>query len=269
MAEAVMDAGAAARSSRKFYVWMAAICLAVAVLGFMPTYFLPIAQSRFRGEPIVHLHGLILFSWVSFFLVQTSLVAQGKTLAHRTWGVLGVSIATAMVFIVTWVVSMRIHQASLPGQPAGVEHQVKAFAWVSISALLFIVPVFVLAIANVRRPEVHKRLLLLMTVSMLAAPIARWFLTFLAPPPDPNAPPWPAGLPQVGAPPVAVSIGPSLVCDLLIIAAMVYDWRTRGRPHPVYLIGGAILLVVQLTVVPVSESPLWMAVATAIGRLAG
>jgi len=206
---------------------------------------------------------------VAFFLAQTWLVASGRTIAHRTWGMLGVAIVTAMAFIVTAVVSLRIAQASLPGQPAGVAHQVKAFAWVSISGLLFILPVFVLAIVNLRKPEVHKRLIVLMTISMLGAPIARWFLTFLAPPPDPNAPPWPAGLPEVSAPPVFVSIAPGLLGDLLLVAAMIYDWRTRGRPHSVYVIGGAILLLVQLTVVPVSESPLWQAVAGAIGRLAG
>ncbi len=214
MAEAVMGVGAREGAPRRFYVWMAASCLAVAVLGFMPTYFLPVAKGTFKAEPMVHIHGFILFSWVTFFFVQTWLVAQGKTLAHRAWGMLGVAIVTAMTFIVTAVVS-------------------------------------------------------LMTVSMLGAPIARWFLTFLAPPPDPNAPPWPAGLPVVSAPPVFVAVAPALLGDLLLVAAMIYDWRTRGRPHPVYLIGGAILLLIQVTVVPVANSEAWQKIAAAIGHLPG
>ena len=269
MAEAVMGAGAREGASRMFYVWMASACLAIAVLGFMPTYFVPIAKGSFKAEPIVHIHGLILFSWVAFFFTQTWLVAQGKTLAHRTWGMLGIAIVTAMTFIVTAVVSMRVAQASLPGQPAGTAEGVRAFAWVSIGGLAFIVPVFILAIVKLRDSETHKRLILLMTVSMLGAPIARWFLTFLAPPPDPNAPPWPAGLPQVAAPPVFVALTPALIGDILLVVAMVYDWRTRGRPHPVYLIGGAILLFLHLTMIPVSNSAAWQSIAAAIGHLAG
>jgi hypothetical protein len=233
----------------------------------MPTYFVPMARGTFQVEPIVHLHGLILFSWMLYFFTQTWLVAQGKVLAHRTWGMLGIALMTAMTFMVVAVVSMRIAQAQLPGQPAGAAHAVRAFSWVSISTILFMVPVFVLAIVKLRNTETHKRLILLLTISMLGAPIARWFLTFLAPPgPPPVAMP---GLPLAFAPPISVTIAPALVGDLLLIAAMIYDWRTRGKVHPVYTIGGAIMLLLQVTVVPVADSGLWQAVAAAIGHLAG
>ena len=87
--------------------------------------------------------------------------------------------------------------------------------------------VFTLAIATTRRPETHKRLMLLAGISILDAAVARWFLTFLAPPGPP------------GPPPVAVTIAPAFVAYLLLVAAIVFDWRTRGRPHPVYVYGGA------------------------------
>jgi len=268
MTEAALRTGAKANASHQFYFAMALTCLAIAVLGFMPTYFLPMAQGRFKAEPLVHIHGLVLFSWMALFCTQTWLVAQGKTVAHRTWGMLGVAIATAMVFVVTAVVSLRVAQASLPGQPEGLAHQVRAFAWVSMGGIGFFAMLFVLAIVNIRRPETHKRLLLLATISMLGAPIARWFLTFLAPHggPPPTPPP---GLPLVGAPPVFVAVPPALLGDLLLFLAMWVDWRTRGRPHPVYLIGGAAMLALHLTQVPVAESPAWQAIAAAIGRIAG
>lgn len=268
MAEATLGGARAQAPARpRFYMWAAWACLAVAVLGFMPTYFLPLTQGRFDAPPLVHIHGLVMFSWVSFFVVQATLAAQGKVLDHRTWGVAGVAIITAMIFVVTWVETMLIHQASQPGVPAAVTEGTKAFSWVTLGTLLLVAPMFVLAIANVTRPEVHKRLILLLTTGMLAAPIARWFLTFLAPPPDPNAPPLPPGV--EASPPVEVAIAPALVGDLVLVAAIIYDWRTRGRPHPVYLIGGAILLIQQLTVVQVGHSAAWQAAATWIGKLAG
>ncbi len=268
MTEAVMGGARAAVAGRnRFYMWIAWTCLAIAVLGFVPTYFLPVAQGKFDAPPIVHIHGLVLFSWVVFFVAQTTLVAKGKVLAHRTWGVVGVSIITAMTFIVTWVVVMRIHAATVLGAPADVVEGLKTFSWVTMGTLFLIVPAFIAAIANVKRPEIHKRLIVLITTSMLAAPIARWFLTFLAPPADPNAPPLPPGV--TAAPPIQVAVPPALVGDLVLLIAMAYDWRTRGRPHPVYLIGGAILLLQQVTQPMVGHSALWQKVATVIGRLAG
>ena len=80
---------------------------------------------------------------------------------------------------------------------------------------------------------------------ILDAAIARWFLTFLAPPGT------------VGPPPVAVTIPPAIVAFLLVVVAMIYDWRTRGRPHAVYVIGGTALLLIKLLNLPLSASQPW------------
>jgi hypothetical protein len=271
MTDAALGGEAAKVSSRYFYAWMAMTCFAIAVIGFMPTYFVPLAQGQFKSEPVVHIHGLILFAWVSLFVTQTWLVAKGGTLAHRSWGMLGVAIMGALTIVVLWIVSMRLQQATSPGIPAQLTADVRAFEWVTVSGLLFIVPCFILAIVKLKQAETHKRLMLLLTISMLGAPIARWFLVFLAPPPDPNAPVYllPNGLPAPAVPPVEVAVPPALIGDILWIIAMIYDWRTQGRVHPVYIFGGGIMLLLQVTVGPVGHSAAWQAVAGAIGHLMG
>ncbi len=262
MGQAAVQVAAKADRSRQFYVWMSGICLTIAVLGFMPTYFWPLAHGTFAAEPVVHIHGLILFSWVLLFFTQSLLVVRGRVLAHREWGLLGIAVMTGVIFIVVTLVSMRIRQASAPGMPVELTHDVRAFEWPVFSSVLFLAALFTLAVMTTRRPQVHKRLLLLATISMLGAPIGRWFNVLLAPPPDPDAS-------ELSVPPVFVLIPPSLLGDLLIVVAMVYDWRIRGRPHEVYLIGGSALLLIQVTAVPVSASSAWPAVATALGHLAG
>lgn len=257
MTDAAIAGSAAKVSSRWFYAWMALTCMAVAVLGFMPTYFAPMVQGAFVAPPIVHLHGLIFFAWTALFCVQTWLVASGGTLAHRTWGMLGIAIATAMIFSVLATLVVRANEA----EPLGIAPAVRTFAWVQVGGMLFFGTVFTLAIVNLKKSEVHKRLMLLGTVSLLDAPIARWFITFLAPPAEAGAPP--------AVPPVAVTIPPALVADLLLVAAIVYDWRTRGKPHPVYLIGGAVLLAYQLTRPLIAESAAWQSVALWIQGLGG
>ena len=50
---------------------------------------------------------------------------------------------------------------------------------------------------------------------------------------------------------------------------MIYDWRTRGRPHPAYLWGGGLTLAVQLLRVPLSTSGPWLALAAFLERFTG
>lgn len=257
MTDAAIGGSASKISSRWFYAWMAATCMAVAVIGFMPSYFVPMMQGQPVNPPLLHLHGLLFFGWTALFCVQTWLVASGGVLAHRTWGMLGIAIATAMVLSVFVIVAVRANA----GEPLGIGQNIRTFAWVQVQGMLFFGTVFALAIVNLKKADVHKRLMLLATISLLDAPIARWFIMFFAPPPEPGAPP--------AMPPVFVTIPPAMVANLLLVAAIVYDWRTRGKPHPVYLIGGGVLLVLQLTRSVVAESGAWQSIALWIQHLGG
>lgn len=46
------------------------------------------------------------------------------------------------------------------------------------------------------------------------------------------------------------------------------DWRTRGRPHPAYLIGGACMLLVHVLRGPLARTGLWHSVAEGLASLA-
>ncbi len=85
--------------ARYFYVLMAACCIAIAFLGFAPTYWLPLAAGAFKANPVVHIHGLAFFSWTLFYLVQAWLVASGRTAGHRSFGLIGISLATVMTML--------------------------------------------------------------------------------------------------------------------------------------------------------------------------
>lgn len=243
---------AVASPARYFYFHMALACAAVAFLGFAPTYFLPLATGKLSIPPAIHVHGIVFFTWSVFFAFQAWLAASGEIARHRSVGIIGVSLATAMTIFgfLASVASMK--RAAAVGQAdAGI-----VFSIVPLSGILFFAVVFALAIAAVRRPETHKRLMLLAAISILDAAIARWFLTFLAPP-------GPAG-----PPPVAVTIPPALVACLLLVVAIVHDWRTRGRPHQAYVIGGIALVAVKLLNLPISETHAWRALAGGILAMA-
>jgi len=112
----------------------------------------------------------------------------------------------------------------------------------------------VVGIASVRRPEAHRRLMLLATANLLPAAVSRLFGVVLAPK---NA-----GRPNFAL--VAdenlaftVALAAALIVDLLIVVAIVRDWRMRGRPHAAYVSGLACMLVVQLLRKPFAHTVLW------------
>jgi hypothetical protein len=244
---------------RSFYVFVAATSVVVAFGGFAPTYWLQLAPGTFIGAPLVHLHAALFSAWPLYLLLQTTLAARGRINRHRAWGLLGVSLATAMVFV-GFAVANDVLATRLA---AGYGDAARAFHIASISLIVLFGGFVFVAILCVSRPEIHKRLMLLATASMLAPAIARVFFAL-------NVGIGPGLRPGLGPPRTVEGILlPALIADALIVAAMLHDTRTRGRPHPAYLIGGAIMLAVQVLRLPLSTTPWWFAVADFLARFSG
>ena len=114
---------------RRFFATMAYICALIAIAGFVPTYWAPVASGTFTGSPILHVHGLLFSAWPILFIVQARLAAAGRFDRHRTFGFVGISLATAMVCV---GIAAVIH--SLRGAvAAGFETQAREFAIVPLS----------------------------------------------------------------------------------------------------------------------------------------
>jgi hypothetical protein len=253
--EATLSNGATVRSdARRFHLWMAGLFVLIAFGGFIPTYWARIASGTLHAPPIMHIHGFLLFSWTLFYFLQTALVASGRTPAHRAWGLVGISLFSVLIcsIIATRVTFMRLDDARGLGDAS------RRFSAVAFVALPLMIGLFAAAIANVRRPEVHKRFMYVLMASMMTPAIARVFLTLLAPPGAADGPP-----------PPFVAVPPALVASLLIVVAIVYDWRTRGRPHKVYVYGGLLVLVQTFLVVPISGTQAWISVARFMEHLGG
>jgi hypothetical protein len=240
MTETDVLAYAGVRTDR-FYVRMASVMLAVAVVGFAPTYWVPLSRGTLVITPIVHVHALVFFGWMLLFWTQTWLAAHERFERHRELGVAGVVLACAMCVVGVAAATSSLDRAEAAGfGPAG-----RAFSVVSFTALLFFAALVAVAVLNVRNSATHKRLMLVATVSLLQAGVGRWFGLFLRPPD------------AVGPPRAAVTVMPGLVSDLLIVAAMMYDRKTRGRVHPAYWVAGAALVAVQVLRIPLSTTPFW------------
>jgi len=252
-----LNAGRAKASH--FYVWMAAACALVAFGGFAPTYWLQLPAGTFVGPPLLHVHGALFSAWTLLLLSQTLLATSGRLDHHRAWGLAGISLATAMVVIGLAAAILTLNA----GLAAGYGDSSRAFLILPVSAIGLFAGFFIAAIANIQRPEAHKRLVLLATISLLQAAMGRVFFILITGG-------GPGLRPGLGPPPpLAIGLVPSLITEVLIVAGVIYDWRTRGRPHAVWLIGAAVITAVILLRGPLSGTHSWLAFADSLGHITG
>ena len=213
-----LDAKVRARvRDHRFFTGMAVTAALIVFVGFAPTYYL---RSYFGSgrelTALVHLHGALSSGWMLLFVAQASLVGAGRTDIHRRLGLLALALVPALIVVgfVTAVTAAR-HGHTPPGG-------LPPLSFLAIP-LVTILSFGVLASAGLyyrRRSDAHKRLMLLATISVLMPPLARMR--------------WLAG----GGPPLAFG-----VIALLVAVCMGYDRLAHGRVHPVFLWGGAALLL--------------------------
>jgi len=234
---------------------MGCVFVLIAFLGFIPSYWARLAGGNFHPPPIVHIHGTLLFSWTLFYLIQAVWVASGRVATHRSWGLAGISLFTLLLcsIVILKITGMRIDDAHGRGEAS------RQFAAIIFCALPVLIGLFAAAIANVRRPEIHKRLMYSLMAAMMTPAIARVFLLLFGPP----------GALEGGPPPPFVAIPPSLVAALLIGVAMLYDWRTQRRWYRVYLYGAVLAILPNVVAALIAPTPAWLAIAASLQRLGG
>lgn len=224
------------QSDRLFFTAMALAAVLTMFVGFSPSYFL--RRAELPALPwLYHAHGVVFTAWIGLFIAQTALVAGHRTDIHRRLGVAG-GVVAALVFIAGVAVSVETLRRS-GGPPVG---DPRFFFAIPMGDIIVFGALVAAAILLRRRADAHKRLMLLATISLLTAAVAR-FLTQL----------------QLGG-----AVGLFLGTDLFVLAVVVYDFASRGRVHPATLWGGAAVVLFKPLLFALSGTPAWLALADAL-----
>lgn len=230
------------RRERWFYISMSIAAVITVFAGFSRTYYLRPYFTTAPLMPLLHLHGLVFTSWLALFLVQTTLVAAHRTDIHRRLGILGGVIAGLMIVIGPTTAVIRASQGATPVP--------------GISPLSFLVVplgdmfVFTILVGAGfyfrRRPDVHKRLMLLATISILAAAIARL----------------PFAIMQAG-PPAFFGL-----TDVFVVGCLLYDLITLKRIHRATALGALLIIASQPLRLMLGGTHAWLAFAGWLTHLA-
>lgn len=227
---------------RRLYIGAAVFIPLIVLAGFARTYYL---KGLFATPPLpsllVHLHGIVMTSWVVLFVVQVSLVATRRTKLHQRLGI-GVAILAAMVVVIG--VLTAISAAARGSGPPG------ATPLQSLVVPLGDMIVFAILIATAlyfrRRLDIHKRLMLLAALTLLAPAFARIPLHFI----------------EAGGPLAFFSL-----TDLCVLACVAFDTVKNRRLHPAFVLGTLLIVASQPLRLLLAGTDVWIKFATALVAL--
>jgi hypothetical protein len=192
-------------------MWLAAVTAVAAGFG---RSFYGMATGSSELSTIVHIHSAVFGGWLVLFIVQVWLVASRNIRVHMSLGYFGVALAVLMV-IVGIVTAIAGAKRGFTLDPAIDPLAYMAFPLGNLLAFAVLVG---LAYSYRRRPETHRRLMLISTVGpLMTAPLTHFF----------------AQLPNRfnSNPPIYFL----LVLSVLVFASPVYDRITLGRFNKVSL----------------------------------
>ena len=224
------------RRERLFYTGMAVAIVLIVFAGFSRTFYL---RPYFQTQPLIPLlilHGVVFSSWIALTVIQTTLVATKRIRTHMRLGIAGGVLATLMIVIGTVTAIVR---AKGPSPIPGVNPL--SFLTIPLGDMF----VFAILVGSAfyfrRRVDAHKRLMLLATIALLPAAVARL----------------PIGFIETGGPLTFFGLS-----DLFIVPCLVYDLVTRGRPHRATVLGGLLVVISHPLRLIIGSTHAWLAFAT-------
>lgn len=201
---------------RYFYLSMSLLIAVAVICGFSHTIDRNLLHPRIQPPWILYLHSFVFSSWVLFFIVQSALIRSHNLRLHRTLGWVGVGLGVS-ILVLGYTTSTTMARLSV--------QQRLPFPFVSflivgmMDLVCFAVP-FALAIYWRRRPDFHRRLVLIAACALTEAAFGRF-----------------SSLHIIFAP-VGV--------DVLILLGVVRDVIVERRIHKVYLYALPTMILLQI-----------------------
>ncbi|WP_309663097.1 hypothetical protein [Sphingomonas sp.] len=243
---------------RWIFVFMAAWFIAITLAGFIPDSIMKVGMVRAGARPpfplVLHMHAVLMGSFLLLLLAQTSLMATGRRELHMRLGILGMALAGALVAVGFVLAPTMYHETwnALQSAPPNARAKLQELLSIKENILLLqirigiLFPLFLAIGLRARKGNagLHKRMIILATVMALPAGIDRI--------------PWlPTALP---ASPVSVD----LYTILAVSPMLVWDVIRNHSLHRAYWIWFAVTLPCAVIVNLLWNTPAWHALARQI-----
>jgi hypothetical protein len=209
---------------------MAVALLLTAVAGFGPTYFFKPVHPSPPLSPLLHVHGMVFTAWLLLLIVQSGFIRAERVDLHKRLGMFGVGLAVLVVFL---GLAVAIYGARRGTSADGMSPL--AFMIFPFGQILLFGGFVAAGLWKRRQPEIHRRFILLATISMMTPAISRMV--------------------------EKRSVLAMFLTVAFVVVAMIHDWLSRRRVHPVYIFGGLLLLVSGPLRAVIGNSAAWQSFA--------
>jgi hypothetical protein len=221
-----------------FFPGVAWLMLIIVLVGFAPSYYLAGALRAPLPSLAIHVHAIVFSCWILLLIAQTSLTVAGRVDVHRRLGIAGFILATSMLIVGVWAATDQLARGSFVRDPLGFY----IFPLANVVA-------FAVLIAFAYRARfdsaAHKRLIIVASTALMAAPIARWHLH---------------GFLHTRAFGVSATMAERL-SYIFILLLVAYDlWATR-RVHRATVWAGAFLIIFRQLALYFGRTWVWHAFA--------
>ena len=190
---------------RVFYSGMAILLCVCVFIGFSPTYFQAGMLRAPLPSPILHIHGAVFTLWMLLFVVQAALISARRVKWHRSFGTVAFCLPPIMIVLGVIAAIDALHR----GVKIGPLDPAVSAAIPLIGIVGFTIVIYASWRAR-RRPDAHKRLILIATMGLVAAAFGRF--------------PWD----RIGLPPAA---GAVTGLGILLLILVIYELISIRRIH--------------------------------------
>ena len=175
----MVEASPRVKSDRHFYSSAAVVILIVTLVGFHPFYLAGEGMSGRKVSPqlfpLVLAHGALMTAWVVLFLVQALLISTRHRRLHMKlgWGAIAVAAGVAITGLMVAVQSVR----PVPQVPFwGMAY--RQFLLVMLAEVAVFTGFVVAGVLSRRQPQIHRAMMLLASLSILAGATVRMPILF-------------------------------------------------------------------------------------------
>jgi hypothetical protein len=229
---------------RFFYSGMAVLLCVCVFIGFSPTYFQAGMLRAPLPSPILHIHGAVFTLWMLLFVVQVAFISARRVKWHRSFGTVAFCLPPIMIVLAVIAAVDALHRGVRIGP---LDPSVSA-AIPLIGIIGFVIPILASWRAR-RRPDAHKRLILIATISLVAAAFGRFPLSGIRLPSSVLGDKW--------WPPTEAYAG----VGALLLILVIYDLLSLHRVHRSTMWAAPIAFFSIFLAVPIGSTYAWHAFA--------
>ncbi|MEP1382339.1 MAG: hypothetical protein ABJK64_00955 [Paraglaciecola sp.] len=210
-----------------FQLLISTLMIIIVLMGFAPSLYSALS-GEFNTKLLIHTHALLFLSWMFFYTLQAVLPAIGKLDLHIKLGKFGLPLALILTINGLFVTFVIFSKFVLRG-----DVEVARFFLIQPLTDMVVFPLLVIAaICFRKKPETHKRLMLLATLMLTIAAIVR--IHYLTIP----------GIKFV-------------IWTLPVLLSMAYDYYKKRIIHQVYIFGLILFVLIYARTRILNDTVAW------------